>query len=128
MTRGAWLERMNHALATRNYDGTFFHLRNDKVETLRIVHRVEDGKVAERLVSLDGSGREIIRNDEELTCYLPDQRRAAGRIADREWLIASGDAADFRCRADGSLPGGETFWHPARLLGRPTQWSLPSIP
>src|SRR5262245_65834800 len=71
----AWLERMNRALATRNYDGTFFHLRNGKVETLRIVHRVEDGKVAERLVSLDGSGREIIRNDQELTCYLPDQKR-----------------------------------------------------
>ena len=71
----AWLERMSHALATRNYDGTFFHLRNGRVETLRIVHRVADGKVVERLVSLDGSGREIIRNDQELTCYLPDQRR-----------------------------------------------------
>jgi sigma-E factor negative regulatory protein RseB len=70
----AWLERMNRALATRNYDGTFFHLRNGKVETLRIIHRVENGKVAERLVSLD-SGREIVRNDKELTCYLPDQRR-----------------------------------------------------
>ncbi len=71
----AWLERMNHALATRNYDGTFFHIRNGKVETLRIIHRVADGKVSERLVSLDGSGREIVRNDEELTCYLPDQKR-----------------------------------------------------
>jgi sigma-E factor negative regulatory protein RseB len=71
----AWLDRMSRALATRNYDGTFFHLRNGKVETLRIVHRVADGKVVERLVSLDGSGREIIRNDQELTCYLPDQRR-----------------------------------------------------
>lgn len=69
-----WLERMNRALATRNYDGTFFHLRNGKVETLRIIHRVDKGKVAERLVSLD-SGREIVRNDKELTCYLPDQRR-----------------------------------------------------
>jgi sigma-E factor negative regulatory protein RseB len=71
----AWLERMNRALATRNYDGTFFHVRNGKVETLRIIHRVEGGKVSERLVSLDGSGREIVRNEEELTCYLPDQRR-----------------------------------------------------
>lgn len=70
-----WLSRMNEALATRNYDGTFFHLRNGEVETLRIIHRVDGGLVSERLVSLDGSGREIVRNQGELTCYLPDQRR-----------------------------------------------------
>ncbi len=70
-----WLERMNHVLATRNYEGTFFHLRHGKVESLRIVHRVEDNRISERLVSLDGNGREIIRNDGEQTCFLPDQRR-----------------------------------------------------
>jgi sigma-E factor negative regulatory protein RseB len=30
--------------------------------------------VRERLVSLDGSGREFIRNGSELACYLPDKR------------------------------------------------------
>jgi sigma-E factor negative regulatory protein RseB len=70
----AWLERMNEALATRNYDGTFFHVRDGRVETLRILHRVEEGEVHERLVSLDGSGREFIRAGAELTCILPDQR------------------------------------------------------
>ena len=65
---------MNHALATRNYDGTFFHLSEGRVETMRIVHRVKAGRVTERLLSLDGSGREFVRNNDELTCYLPDQR------------------------------------------------------
>jgi len=69
-----WLEKMNHALATRNYDGTFFHLSGGRVETMRIVHRVRGGRITERLVSLDGSGREFVRNNDELTCYLPDQR------------------------------------------------------
>jgi len=68
-----WLEKMNHALATRNYDGTFFHLSEGRVETMRIVHRVRAGSVTERLQSLDGSGREFVRNNDELTCYLPDQ-------------------------------------------------------
>jgi sigma-E factor negative regulatory protein RseB len=68
-----WLEKMNRALATRNYDGTFFHLSGGRVETMRIVHRVRAGRVTERLVSLDGSGREFVRNNDELTCYLPDQ-------------------------------------------------------
>ncbi len=68
-----WLEKMNKALATRNYDGTFFHLSEGRVETMRIVHRVRAGRVTERLQSLDGSGREFVRANNELTCYLPDQ-------------------------------------------------------
>jgi sigma-E factor negative regulatory protein RseB len=69
-----WLSRMNEALTTRNYDGTFFHVRDGKFETLRIIHRVQDGQVMERLQSLDGSGREFIRGGTELSCYLPDQK------------------------------------------------------
>jgi sigma-E factor negative regulatory protein RseB len=68
-----WLEKMNKALATRNYDGTFFHLSGGRLETMRIVHRVRAGRVTERLQSLDGSGREFVRANGELTCYLPDQ-------------------------------------------------------
>ena len=68
-----WLQKMNHALATRNYDGTFFHFSDGRVETMRIVHRVRAGQVTERLQSLDRSGREFVRNNDELTCYLPDQ-------------------------------------------------------
>src|SRR5580698_9385560 len=68
-----WLEKMNKALSSRNYDGTFFHISGGRVETMRIVHRVRSGRVSERLQSLDGSGREFVRANDELTCYLPDQ-------------------------------------------------------
>jgi sigma-E factor negative regulatory protein RseB len=70
-----WLQRMNEALTQNNYEGEFQHWqRGGKVENLRIIHRVKDGEVMERLVSLDGSGREFIRTGTELTCYLPDRR------------------------------------------------------
>jgi sigma-E factor negative regulatory protein RseB len=69
-----WLNRMNAALTTRNYDGVFSHWQSGRVETLRIVHRVVDGAVTERLESLDGSGRQLVSNGSEMTCYLPDQR------------------------------------------------------
>jgi len=69
-----WLERMDHALTTRNYDGTFSHWQGGRVEMLRIIHRVQDGTVSERLASLDGSGREFIRTGSSLACYLPDRR------------------------------------------------------
>jgi sigma-E factor negative regulatory protein RseB len=69
-----WLERMNAALTSRNYDGVFAHWQDGKVEMLRIIHRNQNGKVTERLASLDGSGREFIRTGTELACYLPDKR------------------------------------------------------
>jgi sigma-E factor negative regulatory protein RseB len=69
-----WLERMNQALTTRNYDGVFSHWQDGRVEMLRIVHRNQNGQVSERLASLDGSGREFISSGTELTCYLPDRR------------------------------------------------------
>jgi sigma-E factor negative regulatory protein RseB len=71
-TPAEWLERMNQALNTRNYDGTFSHWQGGQVEMLRIIHRLQDGVVSERLASLDGSGREFIRTGSSLTCYLPD--------------------------------------------------------
>ncbi|HVP34444.1 MAG TPA: MucB/RseB C-terminal domain-containing protein [Steroidobacteraceae bacterium] len=73
-TPAQWLERMNTALTTGSYEGTFSHWHGGTVEMLRIVHRLQDGQVAERLVSLDGSGREFIRTGSSLACYLPDRR------------------------------------------------------
>ena len=69
-----WLERMNKALTSRNYVGVFTHVRGTRAETLRIIHRVRGRDVSERLLSLDGSGREFIREGDELTCYFPDKR------------------------------------------------------
>ncbi len=69
-----WLERMTSALATLNYDGLFTHISAQQSETMRIVHRVEGGRSVERLVSLDGSGREIVRTAEEVHFYMPDRR------------------------------------------------------
>ena len=69
-----WLERMNQALTSRNYEGTFSHWHGGRVEMLRIIHRVQGDAVSERLVSLDGSGREFIRTGSDLACYLPDKK------------------------------------------------------
>ncbi len=66
-----WLERMGDALASRTYDGEFLQLAQGQVERMRILH--SDG--AERLVSLSGSAREVVRNDAGVYCYLPDQRK-----------------------------------------------------
>ena len=73
-TARQWLERMTESLASLDYDGLFIHSAGSQFETMRIVHRVEDGRSVERLVSLDGSGREIVRTAEEVHFYMPDRR------------------------------------------------------
>lgn len=70
----AWLSRMEQALETRNYRGVFAHQQGRTSQSLRIVHRVRNGEVEERVTALDGSGREFIRRDGELFRYLPDQQ------------------------------------------------------
>jgi sigma-E factor negative regulatory protein RseB len=115
-----WLEKMNRALATRNYDGTFFHLSGGRVETMRIVHRVRAGRVTERLVSLDGSGREFVRNNDELTCYLPDQHTVLVEPRqDRGPFLGSlpqfgADVNEFY-RFE-SLPNSRVLGRPARVV------------
>jgi sigma-E factor negative regulatory protein RseB len=69
-----WLDRMNRAVEELNYRGTFVHLLDGTAETLLIVHRSAGGKSAERILSLDGPGREIVRMGDEVRCILPDQR------------------------------------------------------
>jgi len=69
----SWLDRMDYAVEYLNYEGTLVHMHEGRADTYRIFHRVEDGIVSERLVALDGVGREIIRNQDEVTCIFPDQ-------------------------------------------------------
>jgi sigma-E factor negative regulatory protein RseB len=69
-----WLERMSQALVERNYDGRFIHTSQTQSETMRIIHRYAHGQITERLVSLDGIGREYIRTNAEVTYYMPDTR------------------------------------------------------
>ena len=113
-----WLERMSETLANRNYEGRFFHLRGSRSETLRIIHRVDKGKVSERLVSLDGSGREIIRNEAEVICYLPDKRTVlVEKRADDSSLITTVPSYNERLEEHYSIERGPA----TKAFGRKTQ-------
>jgi sigma-E factor negative regulatory protein RseB len=68
------LERMSESMRSSNYKGTFVYRHKDKVETLKIIHRYGEEGVSERLITLTGKPREIIRDGETVTCILPDRR------------------------------------------------------
>lgn len=116
-----WLQRMSESLATRNYEGRFFHLRDSRSETMRIIHRVDKGKVTERLVSLDGSGREIIRNENEVICYLPDRRTVlVEKRTDDSTLLAAVPSYNEQLEQHYSIERGAS----TKALGRRTQLIL----
>jgi len=69
-----WLERMNRAVGELNYRGTFVHVLDGNAEMLHIVHRHADGQSGERILSLDGAGREIVRQGDQVQGILPDRR------------------------------------------------------
>jgi sigma-E factor negative regulatory protein RseB len=70
----AWLERSAAAAKTLNYVGTIVYQHGSKVETSHIIHLKDaDGEI-EKLVSLDGPAREVIRSQGEVRCYYPDAK------------------------------------------------------
>jgi sigma-E factor negative regulatory protein RseB len=70
----AWLKKIAAASRQINYAGTFVYQHGRKMETSRIVHMADANGEQEKLETLDGLPREIIRNNDNVTCYLPDTK------------------------------------------------------
>ena len=68
-----WLMKINQAARTLDYEGVFVYQHESQLEAMRIIHKVENGAARERLVSLNGAPREIIRDQRQITCYWPDR-------------------------------------------------------
>lgn len=89
------LGRLAQAEQQQSFQGTFVYERNGGFSTHRIWHSVEQGKVRERLLQLDGSAQEILRVDGLTQCVsgtlvtglanLPDP---SGRVLDARKLSA----------------------------------------
>jgi sigma-E factor negative regulatory protein RseB len=69
-----WLTRMAQAVRTQNYQGVMVYAQGGRMESMRITHRYLDGREQERLQSLSGSHREILRDNDVVTCILPKDR------------------------------------------------------
>lgn len=68
------LARMSQAAHTLNYEGTFVYLHGRHVQSVRVVHGVDDKGEHERLITLSGRAREVIRDNDEVRFFLPDAR------------------------------------------------------
>ena len=69
-----WLELMTTAVATTSYQGTVIRRKRGGSEALKVVHKIVDGVVNERVTSQEGNGLEIIRIGNNVHCILPDKQ------------------------------------------------------
>jgi len=69
-----WLKLMISSMQSRNYEGTFVYMHGDRVQTMHIVHAAGAKGQRERLLSLTGEAREIIRDHDKLTCIWPGMK------------------------------------------------------
>jgi len=88
-----WLTRLGQAEQTQSFHGTFVYERNGSFSTHNIWHRVQDGKVRERLLQLDGSAQEVVRIDGHTQCVsgtliagLGESPKSAARALDPQKL------------------------------------------
>ncbi len=73
-TPNEWLDRMTSVVSQIDYRGTVIRRKNGRAEALKVVHRVVDGVVREKVTTQEGNSLEIIRNGDEVHCILPDQK------------------------------------------------------
>jgi sigma-E factor negative regulatory protein RseB len=116
-----WILRMNEALATRNYEGVLVRQIGDTRVVLRIVHRVQDGRMAERVSIVSGgpaAGFEFVRNGSKWVAFDPQHRVARKETRNRSYgfLIALNGLTGGSSRYYDLTDGGAT-----RIDGRSVQ-------
>lgn len=79
------LERMTEAAKNLTYEGVFAYQSGRNLQSIRIYHRADARGELERLISLNGAAREVIRSNDMVTCINPEgkqvnvSRRPLGR-------------------------------------------------
>lgn len=75
-SRGAseWLMKINDAASELNYSGHFVYAQGDHIEAMHVTHRGNGGSMRQRIYSLNGAPREVIRDAKQVWCYAPDKK------------------------------------------------------
>ncbi len=66
---------MSDAMRNLNYRGDFVYLHENQLESMQISHYRDVHGEKERLISLNGEAREVIRDNQNLTCIWPSSRK-----------------------------------------------------
>ncbi|MGC8697795.1 MAG: MucB/RseB C-terminal domain-containing protein [Halothiobacillus sp.] len=95
----AWLTDMSHAMRQTDYTGTYVHIRGDQIDTTQLQHSFAPAGEQERLETLNGDPRTVVRHGDSCECQWPARKE-----------VVFGDFPSVRSRLS-----GERFAHPAEL-------------
>lgn len=70
-----WVQKMSNAMRELSYRGDFVYMHENQLESMRIAHYRDEHGEKERLISLNGEAREVIRDNQNLTCIWPSSRK-----------------------------------------------------
>jgi len=70
-----WVQKMSDAMRNLSYRGDFVYLHENQLESMQISHYRDEQGEKERLISLNGEAREVIRDNQNLTCIWPSSRK-----------------------------------------------------
>ncbi|MDN5850650.1 MAG: MucB/RseB C-terminal domain-containing protein [Nitrococcus sp.] len=79
-TARALLRRMAEAARSTDYIGVYVHRVRDSLQTMYIVHQIKDGHRRERLLTLNGPAREVIRTSSRTTYIQPTTHSTADSL------------------------------------------------
>ncbi len=78
-----WLKKVAEAPRNHNYRGIFIYYADEHMETSSIVHIVDDTGEREKIEIMDGLQRIVVRNNDEMKCYLPESKMV---VTERRWF------------------------------------------
>ena len=69
-----WFNRIQSAARKLNYTGTFVYQEGGSVQASRITHLADASGEHEKLESLDGARREVLRHNDLVHCFMPETK------------------------------------------------------
>ena len=115
VTPAELIDSMSLAVHNLNYQGTFVHAQGTSLTSMQIIHSSDGEDEYERLISLDGEAREVIRNNSLVTCIWPGTESV---------VVTKAKPRDLLPKIDSSLTSDMrysfSFGAPDRVVGRDT--------
>ena len=70
-----WLIDVSHAQRHSNFQGVLLYRSGDAIDSFRVTHRYKNGEARERLQTLTGEQRDVVRRGDKVICLVPPGNR-----------------------------------------------------
>ena len=107
----SWLLKVSDAARQANYQGVVVYREGQRMEVMRLVHRHQRGQVQERLTTLNGRPRDILRDGDRVVSFVGDEpvRSAAPPslfpVLSREVLAQAATHYEYRDLGEARVAG-----------------------